>query len=53
MSNVEIVGLIVSIVGIGSFSALFTILYVTYSHATINESISGKKDIAYMTEIIS
>ena len=46
MSNrVEILGLVVSLIGVGCFAAVFTILYITYSHSTINEFKSGKKDI--------
>ena len=45
METIEIVGIIVSIIGIGSFAAIFTILYVTYTNATIIEFRSGKKDI--------
>lgn len=52
METIEIVGIIVSIVGIGSFAAIFTILYVTYTNASINEFKSGKKDIELIDEAI-
>ena len=52
METIEIVGMIVSIVGIGSFSAIFTILYVTYTNAAINEYKSGKKDVELIDEAI-
>ena len=41
MSTIEIVGIIVSFIGVGCFSAVFTILYLTYSNSTINEYKSG------------
>lgn len=52
MSNVEIVGLIVSILGVGCFAAVFTILYMTYSKSTINEYQNGKRDIEIIDEAI-
>ena len=52
MSNLEIVGLIVSVLGVGCFAAVFTILYVTYSNSIISEYKSGKKDIELIDESI-
>lgn len=52
MSNLEIVGLIVSVLGVGCFAAVFTILYVTYSNSLISEYKSGKKDIELIDESI-
>ena len=52
METIEIVGIIVSLIGIGSFSAIFTILYVTYTNAAINEFRSGKKDVELIDEAI-
>ena len=52
MSNLEIVGIIVSIFGVGCFAAVFTILYVTYSNSLISEYKSGKKDIELIDESI-
>ena len=53
MSNIEIAGLVVSVLGIGSFAALFTILYSTFSNATINEYKTGKKDIELIDDFPS
>lgn len=52
MSDIEIVGLIVSILGIGCFALLFTILYMTFSNSTIDEYKSGKRDIELIDEAI-
>ena len=52
MSNIEIVSLLVSILGIGCFATLFTILYMTFSNSTINEYKSGKRDIELIDEAI-
>ena len=52
MSNIEILGLIVSLIGVGCFAAVFTILYITYSNSTINEYKSGKRDIELIDEAI-
>ena len=52
MSNLEIVGIIVSVLGVGCFAAVFTILYVTYSNSLISEYKSGKKDIELIDESI-
>lgn len=52
MSDIEIVGLIVSLLGIGCFAMLFTILYMTFTNSTINEYKSGKKDIELIDEAI-
>ena len=50
--KLEIVGLIVSILGVGCFATIFTILYVTYSKSLISEYKSGKKDIELIDESI-
>ena len=52
MSNLEIVGIIVSVLGVGCFAAVFTILYVTYSNSLVSEYKSGKKDIELIDESI-
>ena len=52
MTNIEIVGLVVSLLGVGCFAAVFTILYMTYSHSLINEYKTGKKDIELIDESI-
>lgn len=52
MSTSEIISLIVTIIGIASFSAIFTILYSSYAHSQIAEIRSGKKDIEIIDEVI-
>ena len=52
MNSIEIVGIIVAVLGIGCFSTIFTILYMTYSKSTINEYKDGKKDIELIDESI-
>lgn len=52
MSNLEIVGIIVSIFGVGCFATVFTILYVTYSNSLVSEYKSGKRDIELIDESI-
>ena len=52
MDTIEIVSLVVAFLGVGSFAAVFTILYVTYSNSIINEFKSGKKDIEIIDEAI-
>lgn len=52
MTTTEIISLIVTIIGIVSFSSIFTILYGSYASMTMNEIRSGKKDIELIDEII-
>ena len=52
MSNIEIAGLIVSLLGLGCFATVFTILYMTYSQSVIKEYKDGKKDIELIDESI-
>ena len=52
MDTIEIVSLVVAFLGVGSFAAVFTILYVTYSKSIIKEFQSGKKDIEIVDEAI-
>ena len=52
MTNIEIVGLVVSLLGVGCFAAVFTILYMTYSNSLISEYKTGKKDIELIDESI-
>lgn len=52
MNSVEIISLIVTFIGVVSFASVFTILYHSYSTSTINETISGKRDIELIDEII-
>ena len=52
MDKMEIVGLIITILGVGCFSAIFTILYRAYTKSEINDIKSGKKDIDLIDEDI-
>ena len=52
MTTTEIISLIVTLIGIISFSSIFTILYGSYASMTMNEIRSGKKDIDLIDEII-
>ena len=52
MSNTEIVGIIVTILGVGCFSLVFTILYSAYIKSEISDIKSGKKDIELIDEVI-
>lgn len=52
MSTSEIISLVITIIGIVSFSAIFTILYSSYAHSQIAEIRSGKKDIEIIDEVI-
>lgn len=52
MDSLEIISLIVTFVGVASFSAIFTILYVSYSNASIKEINSGIKDVEIINEVI-
>lgn len=52
MTTSEIISLVVTIIGIFSFAAIFTILYSSYTHSQIAEINSGKKDIEIIDEVI-
>ena len=52
MDSLEIISLIVTVVGVASFSAIFTILYGTYSKSSINEMKLGIKDVEIIGEVI-
>ncbi|MBE6143045.1 MAG: signal peptidase I [Erysipelotrichaceae bacterium] len=52
MSEIEIIGLIVSILGVGSFATLFTVLYASYCKSAIIEYKTGKRDIEIIDEKI-
>lgn len=52
MSSSEIISLTVTLIGVFSFAALFTILYRTYAISQINEIKQGKKDIEIIDEVI-
>ncbi len=45
MTNVEIVGLVITLIGVGCFSVIFTILYRSSTLSEIADIKSGKKDI--------
>lgn len=52
MTSVEIISLVVTAMGVCSFSAIFTILYRNYSAASIKEIATGKTDIDLIDEYI-
>ncbi len=52
MTTSEIISLVVTIIGVFSFAAIFTILYSSYTHSQIAEIRSGKKDIEIIDEVI-
>lgn len=52
MTSAEIFALIVTAIGVFSFAAIFTILYLSYAKSQIAEIRSGKKDIEIMDEVI-
>lgn len=52
MSSAEILSLVVTIIGVFSFSTIFTILYRSYAISSITEITSGKRDVELMDEVI-
>lgn len=52
MTSVEIISLVVTAMGVCSFSAIFTILYRNYTAASIKEISTGKTDIDLIDEYI-
>ena len=52
MTSVEIISLVVTAMGVCSFSAIFTILYRNYTAASIKEISTGKTDIDLIDEFI-
>ena len=52
MTSVEIISLVVTAMGVCSFSAIFTILYRNYTAASIKEIVTGKMDIDLIDEYI-
>lgn len=52
MTSVEIISLIVTIIGLVSFSTIFTLLYKSYTSSQISEIKSGKRDIELVDEVI-
>ena len=52
MTSVEIISLVVTAVGVCSFSAIFTILYRNYAASAIKDVVTGKSDIDLIDECI-
>lgn len=52
MTSIEIISIVVTFIGVFSFSAIFTILYKSYATSQIAELRSGKKDIEIIDEVI-
>ena len=52
MTSLEIISLVVTAMGVCSFSAIFTILYRNYAAASIKEIVTGKTDIDLIDEYI-
>lgn len=52
MTTAEILSLVVTIIGVFSFAAIFTILYRSYVKSSITEINTGKRDIELMNEVI-
>lgn len=52
MDKLEIIGLIVALLGLGSFSVIFTVLYSTYTNSLVKEYKNGKRDIELIDEEI-
>ena len=52
MTSVEIISLVVTAMGVCSFSAIFTILYRNYTAASVKEVVTGKADIDLIDECI-
>lgn len=52
MDKIEIIGLVVAIFGLASFSIIFTVLYSNYSKSLIKETREGKNDIELIDEAV-
>lgn len=52
MTSTEILALVVTTIGVVSFAAIFTILYMSFAKSTISEIKSGKRDIELLDEVI-
>ena len=52
MTSVEIISLVVTAMGVCSFSAIFTILYRNYTASSIKDVVTGKADIDLIDECI-
>ena len=52
MTSVEIISLIVTFIGVASFAAVFTILYLSFSNSSILEVKTGKRDIELIDDVL-
>ncbi len=52
MTQIEIVGLVITLIGVGCFSLIFTILYRSSTYSEIADIKSGKKDIELIDQAI-
>lgn len=52
MTQIEIVGLVITLIGVGCFSLIFTILYRSSTNSEIADIKSGKKDIELIDQAI-
>lgn len=52
MTKTEVLALVVTVIGVVSFAAIFTILYMSFAKSTISEIKSGKRDIDLLDEVI-
>ena len=52
MESYEIIALIVTAVGVVSFSAIFTILYISFANSAVAEYQAGKRDVELIEETI-
>lgn len=52
MTSVEIISLIVTFIGVASFAAVFTILYLSFSNSSILEIKTGKRDIELIDDVL-
>ena len=52
MTSVEIISIVVTFIGVASFAAVFTILYLSFSNASILEIKTGKRDIELIDDVL-
>lgn len=52
MTATEIISLVVTVIGVFSFAAIFTILYGSYTTSQIAELRTGKRDVELINEVI-
>ena len=52
MNSFELIALLVTAIGVASFSVIFTILYRTYANSTVAEYQAGKCDVELIDETI-